>query len=521
LAAGTQLPLSGFAAATDVLAGRVHPAPDLADELAYPVEWACYQAGHRSSLSLPLRVGERVIGTLSLYWPVAHGFADVQFSALTQIAEAVALALEKNRLFDETRRRADELGVLAGVSAALRAARTVDDMLPIFLQQACEVTGAQVGGIYLVDPASGDLVRRGFHPPDPSLLGVRLAFGQGITGQVAATGELYITPDLSRDLAADFSHPASADILRNVRSNIAVPLRSVEGVVGVMHVGARQPHAFTPTEIHLLTAIAEIAANALQRAGLLETLEQRVVERTRELADANERLQALDRLKDQFISNVSHELRTPLTNIKLHLSLLDKRGMDALDRYLPTLQRETERLRRLIEDLLDLSRLQAQITPPRREPQSLDGLIAEVAALHTTRAEARGLTLEQAYSPEPLHMHLDRAQMLQVLTNLIGNAVAYTPSGGRVRIDSTYADQGGQAGVAVRVFNNGAAIPPDDLPHLFERFFRGQNGIESGEAGTGLGLSICKEIVEQHGGSITVESSEAGGTVFTVWLPLV
>jgi signal transduction histidine kinase len=218
---------------------------------------------------------------------------------------------------------------------------------------------------------------------------------------------------------------------------------------------------------------------------------------------------------------VSHELRTPLTNIKLHLSLLDKRGMDALDRYLPTLQRETERLRRLIEDLLDLSRLEAQIMRPRREQQSLDGLIAEVTALHYTRAEARGLTLEHNPNAEPLQMDVDRAQMLQVLTNLVGNAVAYTPPGGRVNVSSAYASHDGQAGVAVHVHNTGAAIPADDLPHLFERFFRGRTGLDSGEAGTGLGLSICREIIEQHGGSISVNSSEPDGTMFTVWLPIV
>jgi signal transduction histidine kinase len=252
---------------------------------------------------------------------------------------------------------------------------------------------------------------------------------------------------------------------------------------------------------------------------LLETLEQRVAERTHALAEANERLQELDRLKDQFISNVSHELRTPLTNIKLHLSLLEKRGSDSLDKYLPTLQRETERLRRLIEDLLDLSRLQAQIMRPRREKQSLDGLISEVTALHVTRAEARGLTLEHSQNAEPQHMDVDRAQMLQVLTNLVGNAVNYTPPGGHVRIGSSYAEWDGRPGVAVRIHNTGAAIPADDLPHLFERFFRGQTGLESGEAGTGLGLSICKEIIEQHGGTLDVSSSEPYGTTFTMWLP--
>jgi signal transduction histidine kinase len=266
--------------------------------------------------------------------------------------------------------------------------------------------------------------------------------------------------------------------------------------------------------------MAEIAGNALQRANMLETLEQRVAERTRALAEANVRLQELDRLKDQFISNVSHELRTPLTNIKLHLSLLEKRGTEALDRYLPTIQRETERLRRLIEDLLDLSRLQAQIVAPHRQWQRIDILLSDVVALHQTRAETRGLNLLQALPPATLEAPLDRAQMLQVFTNLMGNAIAYTPAGGSVEVAGCRARWQAADGAQITFKNWPVAIPAGDLPHLFDRFFRGQTALDSGEAGTGLGLPICKEIVELHGGHIWVESTPEAVTTVGLWLPL-
>jgi signal transduction histidine kinase len=109
--------------------------------------------------------------------------------------------------------------------------------------------------------------------------------------------------------------------------------------------------------------------------------------------------------------------------------------------------------------------------------------------------------------------------MIQVFTNLLGNAVAYTPSGGTVRLSTRRASRDGTAGVEVSVHNTGSVIPASDLPHLFQRFFRGKTGIESGEAGTGLGLAICKEIVEQHQGAIGVESTAEAGTTFSVWLP--
>ncbi|MBM2849704.1 MAG: hypothetical protein HW418_2646, partial [Anaerolineales bacterium] len=174
---------------------------------------------------------------------------------------------------------------------------------------------------------------------------------------------------------------------------------------------------------------------------------------------------------------------------------------------------------RLIEDLLDLSRLQAQAFPPRRELYLLDALLAEVVATHTTRAESKGLTFRHAANPDVSDVPMDRPQMMQVFTNLIGNAVAYTPSGGHVTVTSDLANDGPKEGVAVHVHNDRPVIPPDELPHLFDRFYRGSGAHESGEPGTGLGLSICKEIVERHGGHIEAESREGEGTVFTVWLP--
>jgi signal transduction histidine kinase len=276
-----------------------------------------------------------------------------------------------------------------------------------------------------------------------------------------------------------------------------------------------------------LQAFAHQAGLAIENAQLYasirqhaDELEHRVVERIRELADANRRLRELDRLKDQFISNVSHELRTPLTNIKLHLGLLEKRGPDIMPRYLPTLQRETERLRRLIEDLLDLSRLQTQSEPPQRELHPLDELVAEVLTVHAARAEAKGLTLRHEPNPAAISVPVDRAQIIQVFTNLIGNAVAYTPPGGHTVVGSALSRLGATPGVSITFTNDGPPIPPEDLPHLFRRFYRGRTAQDSGEPGTGLGLAICREIVDRHGGQIDVTSTAGQGTTFTVWLPL-
>jgi two-component system phosphate regulon sensor histidine kinase PhoR len=191
-----------------------------------------------------------------------------------------------------------------------------------------------------------------------------------------------------------------------------------------------------------------------------------------------------------------------------------------LPRYLPTLQRETERLRKLIEDLLDLSRLQTQSGPLQRALYLLDDLLAEVLTVHAARAEAKNLALRHEPNAAQVRVPVEKAQMLQVFTNLIGNAVAYTPADGHATISSELTSIGNAPGVNVYFANDGPLIPAEDLPHLFRRFYRGRTAHDSGEPGTGLGLAICREIVERHGGQIDVISEPERGTRFCVWLPL-
>ncbi len=411
------------------------------------------------------------------------------------------------------KQRERELEAVATVSAALRTAPGRAEMLPVILDQLLDLLHADGAALEMLDPASGHLLTelgRGLWAP---ATGGLIPPGAGLSAQVITTRQPYLSDDVRGD-----PHLYRSDLVGERCAAAGLPLIAQEQILGLLWVARQTP--FTESEVRLLAAVADIAANALRRASVMETLEQRVAERTRALAEANERLKELDRLKDQFVATVSHELRTPLTNIGLYLGMLGKRGAESLDAYLPTLKRETQRLTRLIEEVLTLSR----ITQPGvmlQEPRVLDGLLAEVLDAHAARAEARHLTLLHQPDPDAPAIPLDYAQMMQVFTNLVGNAVAYTPAGGQITATTGPAEAGGQAGVSVRVHNTGPAIPRADLPHLFERFYRGQTGRESGEPGTGLGLAICKEIVERHGGRMGVKSEENFGTEFEVWLPVV
>jgi len=227
-------------------------------------------------------------------------------------------------------------------------------------------------------------------------------------------------------------------------------------------------------------------------------------------------LKELDRLKSQFVSNVTHELRTPLTSIKLYLGLLRRRGAAGMDRYLPVLEREAERLHMLIEGVLALSRMELGKADIRPEPLDLGEMAATLLSDRQALAGERGLTASCFAAPACPPVMGDPSLLPQVISNLVTNAMYYTPRGGSVRIAIQPA---GERWVTMTVTDTGLGIAPEDLPHLFERFYRGRSSDQTGTPGTGLGLSICKEIVDRHGGRIEVESTVGAGSTFTVWLP--
>jgi len=231
------------------------------------------------------------------------------------------------------------------------------------------------------------------------------------------------------------------------------------------------------------------------------------------------RLEEVDRLKTQFVTNVSHELRTPLTNIKLYLGLFQKGKPEKREQYLATLQTEVSRLEGLITNLLDLSRLERGRAPVIHESIDLMEVLRHIVVTLAPQAEAKRLALRLDVERPTLKLPADREQMIQVFVNLVANAVNYTPPGGRIMLRASTAERAGRTWAVVSVSDDGVGIPPEDLDRIFDRFYRGQ--AEHFEVrGTGLGLSIVKEIVDQHSGQIIVESQVNQGSTFTVWLPM-
>ena len=239
------------------------------------------------------------------------------------------------------------------------------------------------------------------------------------------------------------------------------------------------------------------------------------------LHDVSE-LRRLETVRRDFVANVSHELRTPLTAIKGYAeTLLGPAGetRETVLRFVQVIDRHSERLGRLIDDLLTLSDLEFGRTPTRRRPIPIGPAIDDVVQILGDRAHQRGVVLDTAVAADTPLVHADGDQLRQVLINLVDNAVKYTPDGGRVTIRSAAADLAGAPGVALTITDTGVGIPSQDLPRLTERFFRVDKARSRELGGTGLGLAIVKHIVQAHGGRLTIASTLGEGTTVTVVLP--
>jgi signal transduction histidine kinase len=251
-------------------------------------------------------------------------------------------------------------------------------------------------------------------------------------------------------------------------------------------------------------------------------LEAEVQQRTYELRIANERLREIDRLKSSFLSNVSHELRTPLTAIGgMAENLLD--GMtgalnDTQTRWIAAIRDSGDRLARLIDDLLDLSAIEANKIKLEPTSFAVADLIYEVAAMLKSLVEAKSVTLDVSMTNNHFIARADRDRVTQVLTNLVTNAVKFTSQGGKIIVALEPSSE--REWLQVNVTDSGCGIPDNEVARIFEEFYQADQPGREKTGGVGLGLAICKRLVEMHGGRIWVNSTEGRGSTFSFTLPI-
>ncbi len=259
---------------------------------------------------------------------------------------------------------------------------------------------------------------------------------------------------------------------------------------------------------------SEIAAKQEETEGLLQSLRQKNVE----LAEEHRQVEQANQFKSQFLTNITHELRTPLSSMVLYADMLMKGKMGSLTpaqhKALDTILRRGKEQLRLVNELLDASRLDAKELPLTLASVSLMDLVREAITIIQPQVESKRLQFEHQFPPDLIAVEVDRSRLLQVLNNLLENAAKFTPLNGRIQVSVIpMSDE-----IEVAITNTGEGIDPQDLPFIFERFYRGRSSDATDSSGAGLGLYIAKELVELHGGRLRASSSGEGKTTFSFTL---
>ncbi|MCX5714682.1 MAG: GAF domain-containing sensor histidine kinase [Candidatus Omnitrophica bacterium] len=301
----------------------------------------------------------------------------------------------------------------------------------------------------------------------------------------------------------------------SAHSFVISPVLPKEGLKGFLFAGTENTDfAITEGDEELISILANQLGQALENARLFEktwlaqqSLEKKVEERTRALSQALEEVKTINRRKSDFVSAVSHELRTPLTSIKGYASILLAGKLGAVPEEvhlrLEKINKHSDELTNIVNDLLDISRIESGKIAMKPVPQDLTVILEQVGDLFTK------------ISGDALVVLADAGQLARVFINIIGNALKFTPPGGKITVQSHKHD----TMIQIDISDTGCGIPPEAKEKIFEEFYRVENSINEQVKGTGLGLTLVKRIIEAHGGKIWVESKIGAGSTFSFTLP--
>jgi GAF domain-containing protein/sensor histidine kinase YesM len=472
--------------------------------------------GARTLLSVPMLKDEEPIGTITIYRQEVRPFTDKQIELVTSFAAQAVIAIENVRLLNELRERTDalsrsveELRALGEVSQAVNSTLEVETVLQTIVTKAVQLSRTDAGTIYVFDEASQEFLLQATYGMDDALIEAIRHQRLGIDSAVVGDAARARMPVQVAELSDDPAHPVQGLIIRaGFRALLVVPLLSPEGVIGALVVRRRSPGEFSGTTIDLLQTFAAQSVVAIQNARLFAEIEEK-----------GRQLELASRHKSQFLANMSHELRTPLNAVLGYSEMM----LDGLYGDLPEkakgvlerVQSNGKHLLGLINDVLDLSKIEAGQLTLAIEDYSMAALVKQAVATTESLARTKGLALTAQIQEGLPRGRGDERRLTQVLLNLIGNAVKFTDKG-EVAINAEAAD--GRFTVAVR--DTGPGIAEADQARIFEEFQQVDNTNTRKKGGTGLGLAIAKRIMEMHGGTLTVQSEVGRGSIFRMILPV-
>ena len=434
------------------------------------------QKGIKSMLGVPLFVRGDVIGVLHVGVLKHRSFAADDVELLQFVGDRAAIAIDHARAFEAERRARVRVEHVQAVMDAALAHLELEELLAVLLPRIRSILEADTCAVLLLDAATNELVARAAVGIEEEVeQGVRIPVGRGFAGRVAASRSPVILDDVDH---ADVLNPILRE--KGIKSMLGVPLLVQGAVIGVLHVGSLTPRTFTAADVELLELVGARVALAIERARL------------------HEDVRLLERLKANFVAIASHELRTPATAVYGVLTTLASRGdelsPDVRDELLRTGVEQGERLRRLLEELLDLSRLDSGAIRVDATP-----LVVRTVLEQIVRAALPRETQVELDVPADLAAVADPAVLDRVLSNLLGNAATYGEA--PVRLSAEQRDRH----LRIVVEDEGSGVPEELRPRLFDRFVRGVDA-----QGSGLGLAIARSYARAHGGDIVYDRRDRG-----------
>ena len=443
-----------------------------------------HEKGIKSMLGVPLLVHGDVVGVLHVGSLVERDFRPNELELLQLAGDRAAIAIEHARVFAAERSARTKLERVQAVTDIALAHLELDELLSVLLPRIRDILGTDTCAVLLLDEEREELVARAALGIEEEVeQAVRIPLGKGFAGRIAAMGRPVILDDIAE---ADVVNPILRE--KGITSMLGVPLLVQGRAIGVLHVGSLTPRLFTREDEELLQLVADRVAVAIERAQL------------------HEELILLDELRSNFVAIASHELRTPAASVYGAVATLAERG----DELTPEIREELlqiayeqgERLSRLLDQLLDLSRLDSRRIRVSPQPIVLRRVLARIA--HEAMPQGTPLELEV---PDDLAVIADPLVLDRVVSNLLVNAMRH----GEPPI--VLAAEQRDRHIRISVADHGEGVPEEVRPRLFERFERGADA-----PGSGLGLAIARTYARAHGGDLVYDDA-GGGARFEVVIP--
>ncbi len=415
---------------------------------------------------------------------------------------------------DEIHQRTRELEILSKVSTSMRVASTRAQIYEVLLEKISELIAAPGTAIAIMDPVAKEIVIERGYGAWEKWTGLRFAFGKGVNDLVITSGTPYLSNNATQDPTFLYPH-----LLNGLEIVACVPLATIHGPLGTLWMGCKAP--ITDESMHLLAAIADMGANAIQRQTLYENLQTQLatLKETQARLIQSEKMAAMG----QLVSGVAHELNNPMTSVVLYSQLVQQGNLDeAAKQFIDKVISEALRAGKIVHGLLDFARQR----PINREEIRINEVVKNSLDLIAYELNAHSIKVNLTLSPQLPKLLADPHQLIQVFVNLIQNAwqaISAEHRRGNIRITTeliTFTpgkndDQSGRK-VRISIQDDGPGIPAELLPKIFDPFFT----TKPEGCGTGLGLSICQGIIADHGGEIRVESKAGEGSTFIIELPV-